>query len=119
MSSKPVCGALAAVARCLVVCPLLIAGGCASQSEYRQANYYAGAPRPAAAPARPAAEMEDDGRPGQIPPRPEQRRVADDPTQPWSPNYGGPAAKPVRAQEPQPAVLPAGPRRVALAVDPR
>ncbi|MFZ8452973.1 hypothetical protein ACO1MT_15845, partial [Staphylococcus aureus] len=34
---------------------------------------------------------EDDGLPAQVPPRLSARSFPDDPTQPWSPNYGGPA----------------------------
>ena len=104
----------------VVLLPAMLAAGCAHQTPYQEPSYNAGGPRPVA--AKPVAEMEDDGRPGQLPPRTEARQVRDDPTQPWSPNYGGPAQKPLRAHAPQtpPAVQPAAmARRVALATDPR
>ena len=78
-----------------VVLPALVAGGCAEQSHYSQANWYAGGPRPQQAAAVPIpVELEDDGRPSQLPPRVQARALPDDPTQPWSPNYGGPSTQP-------------------------
>ena len=103
----------------VVLLPAMLAAGCAHQTQYQEPSYNAGGPRPVA--AKPVAEMEDDGRPGQLPPRAEARQVRDDPTQPWSPNYGGPAQKPLRAQAPQtaPVAQPVTARRVAMATDPR
>ena len=92
MSSK-VGGRFRGVALVAVV-PVILMGGCATQPQYPQANWYAGGPRPVAtAEPRPAppVEMEDDGRPAQIPPRAEARGLPDDPREPWSRNYGGPA----------------------------
>lgn len=73
--------------------PALIGGGCAQNQSYNQPNWYAGGPTPqqTAAAVPIPTEMEDDGRPAQVPPRADGRPTADDPTQPWSPNYGGPA----------------------------
>jgi hypothetical protein len=77
-----------------------VAGGCShTPSSYEQPNWYAGGPRPAPAVASVPIEMEDDGRPGQLPPRAGGGRIPDDPREPWSPNYGGPAT-PVRAPVP-------------------
>jgi hypothetical protein len=78
--------------------PALIGGGCAQNQSYNQPNWYAGGPVPqqAAAAVPIPVEMEDDGRPAQVPPRVDGRPTADDPTQPWSPNYGGPANRSVR-----------------------
>ncbi len=82
--------------------PALVGGGCAQNQAYNQSygqpNWYAGGPAPqqSAAAAPIPVEMEDDGRPAQVPPRVDGRPTADDPTQPWSPNYGGPANRPVR-----------------------
>src|SRR5690606_11993813 len=53
----------------------LLLAGCASQSDY-----YGG----------PQVAMEDDGRPAQIPPFLRAKPVVDDPTEPFSPNYGPP-----------------------------
>jgi hypothetical protein len=61
--------------------------GCAADSS---ANY-ANAPTVAAYVARaPGVEVEDDGLPSQTPPTPRIRQMPDDPTQPYSRNYGGP-----------------------------
>lgn len=92
-------------------------GGCAheAQNPYSQANWYAGGPK-TPPPAPIPVEMEDDGRPAQLPPRVATGQGPDDPSEPWSPNYGGPAARPAR-----PAVAakptPAGQQRVADASD--
>lgn len=53
----------------------VVLAGCASQSEY-----YAGA----------QVAMEDDGLPAQIPPLRRAKPERDDPTEPFSPNYGPP-----------------------------
>jgi len=54
-------------------------------------------------------EIEDDGKPAQSPPVRRMRPEEDDPTQPWSPNYGKGAsvpAAPAPAAEPTPARTP-------------
>jgi hypothetical protein len=57
--------------------------GCATQ----QPPSYAGVYQPVA--ERPwKTEVEDDGRPAQVPPVRRARPEEDDPSQPWSPNYG-------------------------------
>lgn len=93
----------------------LSVGGCAheTQHSYSQAGSYAGGPR-GQPPAPIPVEMEDDGRPAQLPPRANIANVKDDPSQPWSPNYGGPALKPVR---PAAAPVKVAPQQVATAHD--
>jgi hypothetical protein len=78
----------------------ILAGGCASSSsgpsrvagpiQSHPAHSYPGDRHvPARLPVVPAArvEIEDDGLPSQLAPR-NRKPIADDPTQPWSPNYG-------------------------------
>jgi len=61
--------------------------GCAAVGN---ANY-ADAPAVAAYVARaPGVEVEDDGLPSQTPPSTRIRQMPDDPTEPYSRNYGGP-----------------------------
>jgi hypothetical protein len=70
----------------LAVVPVLLAG-CASTSSYDRASNV-GAPRQVAA-APPPVEIEDDGLPAQTPPLLRQYRPEpDDPSEPYSPNYG-------------------------------
>ena len=119
---RPVCGLVVAT-----ILPALMAGGCAEQPQYQPVNWYAGGPPPVAVAAVPVpVEMEDDGRPAQLPPRAEARQLPDDPSEPWSPSYGGPALKRQPAAQPgqrqadgdtQPASGMA--RRVAWAGDPQ
>lgn len=77
-----------------VVCTsgaLVLLAGCAAD---KPPSYVGGssAQQFAAAQAR-KVEMEDDGQPVQSPPVRSMRAEDDDPSQPWSPNYGGPAEK--------------------------
>ena len=88
-------------ARVCVIGLGVVASGCAAN---KQPTYvggpYAGAHQ--VAPSRVnelrKVEIEDDGRPAQSPPVRKMRPEEDDPTQPWSPNYGKGAAAP--ASEP-------------------
>ena len=93
----------------------LSVGGCAHENQYpyQQAGSYAGGPR-GEPPAPIPVEMEDDGRPAQLPPRIGVANVKDDPSEPWSPNYGGPALKLVR---PVAAPVKVAPQQVATAHD--
>jgi hypothetical protein len=83
----------AGVARAAIV-PLLFAvaalgeAGCAAD----QNTYYANAPAVAAYSRQVASsvQIEDDGLPSQAPPLARIRQMPDDPTQPYSRNYGGP-----------------------------
>ena len=74
---------LSRAARCCLIGVALLLAGCASKP-------------PMASPARvntsvqtAKVEIEDDGLPAQVAPR-YRRSSPDDPSQPWSPNYGGP-----------------------------
>lgn len=61
------------------------AAGCATDNE----AYYAGSPPPAYVAQAPTVQMEADGLPVQAAPSVRIRAMPDDPTQPYSPNYGG------------------------------
>jgi hypothetical protein len=77
----------------------VVAAGCAGDNaRQRQAYAYPGmvhvAP-PAPVQPAPRAEIEDDGLPSQAPPMRKRANEPDDPTEPFSPNYG---TMPPRAQ---------------------
>lgn len=87
MSAYPT--AKPAVTRAALICGLqttlaLVIGGCAETQPY-----YAEAPAVAAYVAEAPAEVEGDGLPTQAAPPMRIRGSADDPSQPFSPNYGG------------------------------
>jgi hypothetical protein len=74
-------------ARVCVVGLAAVASGCATQ----QPPSYAGVANPHVRPVteRPwKVEIEEDGKPAQLPPVRRMRPEEDDPSQPWSPNYG-------------------------------
>jgi hypothetical protein len=114
----------AAAAPLLITTLAIFQAGCASDSNV----YYAKTPVVAAYVAKaPAAEVEADGLPTQPPPSVRIRQMPDDPSEPYSRNYGGPNpatvdAVPVETQSPVrvakaaiPADLPAGFRRQLVA----
>jgi hypothetical protein len=71
---------------CFVVLGLaLTAGGCASSAADQAVNAQGIAPIQ-------RVEMEADGLPPQVPPPVGMRRQPDDPSEPFSPNYGAPPA---------------------------
>ena len=72
-------------ARVCVFGPLVLVAGCATNKP--SYVYGSGAQQMAAAQAR-KVEMEDDGQPVQPPPARAMHPAEDDPSQPWSPNYG-------------------------------
>lgn len=81
-------------------------------------------PPPPAFPVK--RDLEDDGMEAQSPPSSHVRLMPDDPTQPWSRNYGGPraaeaiSASPVYTGEPQKAPVQgagAGPSQTVVASD--
>ena len=80
-----------------------LAGGCAARSEYSAANVGA-AERHQVAVAGPREEIEDDGLPAQRPPLLQRRRLPDDPSEPFSPNYGN--APPRQAETNRPSTIP-------------
>jgi hypothetical protein len=111
--------------RLILACllPAVIGGGCAQQNSYSQPNWYAGGPpsRQTAAAVPIPVEMEDDGRPAQLPPRVDVRAARDDPSQPWSPNYGGPARQPpppAQRVSDQAVLSNVKPRQVAFRAEP-
>lgn len=82
---------------------ILACAGCASS----QSQSHVAGPIASADPSYWRVEIEDDGIPAQLAPR-NRPPTPDDPTEPWSPNYGsgssGPAATPERTPESQPPV---------------
>ena len=83
----------------LVVVVLLC--GCASKGPVApNANLYASnvQSRYAGHSPRPFVEIEDDGREAQLPPRKRSDPLSDDPTEPFSPNYGSATPVPVPSQ---------------------
>ena len=120
-SRSPARVARAAIVPLLVAAAALGEAGCATDN----GAYNAGAPATVAY-ARPssAVEIEDDGLPSQAPPAADIRQMPDDPSQPYSRNYGGPnpasiqhkatgatASKPSPKQPAIPADLPPAFRR--------
>ena len=75
----------------VVSCVAFLTAGCAheKQNSYSENGWYAGGPRQQAAAVPVPVEMEDDGKPAQVPPPARARAERDDPREPWSPNYGG------------------------------
>jgi hypothetical protein len=80
----------------------LTVGGCASRQSDQQAPsaqaYDADAhvaDAGSADAARPKEDLEADGMPAQLPPLRRPRPIPDDPTEPWSPNYG--TVRPIRS----------------------
>lgn len=68
----------------------VLVAGCASKQASHHSGYsQMGAQRVAVVPPR--VEMEDDGLPSQTPPPRRASALPDDPREPWSRNYGGPA----------------------------
>lgn len=102
--------AVVSAARLGVVGLTLLAGGCAASdanspswvSGPLQALVQAEPPPPPKAANAIRVDIEEDGLPSQLAPR-DRQAIADDPTEPWSPNYG--AAAP-RAAVPAAAPLP-------------
>ncbi len=90
----------------------LLLAGCASQSEYHEASWYSG--------AGPQVVMEDDGLPAQTPPLRRTNTGPDDPSEPFSPNYGPPPLPGENRAPPAPALPadlpPAFRRQIATAV---
>ncbi len=91
--------------RACVIGPILLVAGCASD---HQASYVNGPGQQMAAASR-KIEIEDDGQPVQPPPARAVNPAEDDPTQPWSPNYGKGVVVP---SSPQRAPSPGLPKQV-------
>jgi hypothetical protein len=110
-------GASAAIAPALrlsILGALLACAGCASN---QSAPSGAAGPMASADPQYWRVEVEDDGVPAQLAPR-IRPSVVDDPTEPWSPNYGSRVPGPSGDSEPKPPAdavpaVPAAPSRPA------
>lgn len=91
-----------ASARALLIVAAALACGCAKNSAYTSAAD----PRVADPPYRVAGatnakpDLEGDGQEAQVPPLKKPRAEPDDPSEPYSPNYG--SQPPVRRADPQP-----------------
>lgn len=87
-SRSPAKVARAAIVPLLVAAAALLEAGCATDNN----AYNAGAPANVAyvRQASAATEMEEDGLPSQVPPSANIRQLPDDPSEPYSRNYGGP-----------------------------
>lgn len=92
--------------RWLAVAVMTVQGGLLSGCASDKASHVKGPTDQQLAQIR-KVEMEDDGQPVQSPPARAMRAEEDDPTQPWSPNYGGPA--PTRPMPAAPAATPRAP----------
>ena len=97
-------------ARACVIGPLAVVAGCATNKP----SYVAGPSQQMAAAHPPKVEMEDDGQPVQPPPARAFRPEEDDPSQPWSPNYGKGVSPAVPSRAPNPKL----PKQVDAAVTP-
>ena len=101
----------------------LASGGCSSTGRTQQQAWSAGGqPIQRIASEVSKTDLEDDGMEAQVPPSPSIRLAPDDPSEPFSPNYGHPASAPgaVPAKPAsQPQTPPAGrpPRSKFAAMD--
>ncbi len=82
----------------LAICLVVGVGACSTKPpSYSHGNPHvyswsvAGGPRTMSEPPQRVVELEDDGLPVQDAPPARIRNVPDDPSEPFSPNYGGPA----------------------------
>ena len=82
---RPFQGVRVAIAAIMVAAAALSAAGCAAD----HGGYYADA-TPTHVARGSFVEMEEDGMPSQAPPPARIRQMPDDPSQPYSRNYGGP-----------------------------
>jgi hypothetical protein len=99
-----------------VIGATLLFAGCASTHERRYAGAYQPPPQPVAERGW-TTEIEEDGKPAQVPPVRRMRPEEDDPTQPWSPNYGSRESVPPVAAPPT-APRPSWPRPIQTQADP-
>lgn len=90
----------AALARAAAAAMLAALGGCASTTHTTSTAQYSGAPVRV---AQTVTDVEDDGLPAQTPPPARAQQSPDDPSEPFSRNYGG--TNPSASNEP----LAAGP----------
>ncbi len=95
----------------------LASGGCSSTGHMHGQTWSRSTEPPAriAAEASAKTELEEDGLEAQIPPPPTIRLAPDDPSEPFSPNYGHPVGTPTVA----PATPPPPPKPRPVARPPR
>lgn len=91
-------GAKPVLTFCALAALVGLAGCSSAQSNSYTAENAAGAPPQAVAQSA-AVEVEDDGLPAQTPPSDRIRELPDDPSEPYSRNYGGVNPSSVRADE--------------------
>lgn len=94
--------------RWALVAASLALSGCATTSSHTTAYHYPGDGR-RAQPQRVAealVEVEADGLPAQTPPPSRARQLPDDPSEPWSRNYGGenPSRAPIEVRDEAPSL---------------
>lgn len=93
---------LHAAARVFVLGSMLVVGGCASQHAANEPPSRVAGPDPRLAGTTMRVEIEDDGLPAQLAPR-NRPSIPDDPSEPWSPNYGSKPAKATAEAAPAPS----------------
>jgi len=88
-SPKAGSGASCARMTLLFSCAALTLGGCSAAAPQAESGLISAlVSQPAPRPVWPTVDLEDDGREAQRPPRMRMYQREDDPTQPFSPNYG-------------------------------
>jgi hypothetical protein len=92
---------------------------CASSSTPNYAGVYQAPPAPIpqrASERQWKVEIEEDGKPAQAPPVRRMRPEEDDPSQPWSPNYGKPPSEWQRPAAPAPLPRTAWPQPIETSI---
>jgi hypothetical protein len=91
------------IARIAILGFAVAGAGCASRGQSGSGPYaQVGGPPPAQIAQQRSipVEIEDDGLPSQVPPPSGRRAITDDPSEPFSPNYGSRPASPLAAPRP-------------------
>lgn len=114
-SRSPARVARAAIVPLLVAAAAFCGAGCATDNRY--SGYNAGAPAPVAYARQAGVQMEDDGLPSQAPPSANIHRLPDDPSEPYSRNYGGPNPAASETKEPSQATARPPLNRPAIPAD--
>jgi hypothetical protein len=102
---RPSASVLPSAARTSVIGAAVLLSACASTAERRYAGAYPPPPQPVHDRGW-TTEVEEDGKPAQVPPIRRMRPEEDDPTQPWSPNYGSREPLPPTVPAPRPTTWP-------------
>jgi hypothetical protein len=99
-------------ARVSVIGLTIIVSACSTTDDRRYAGVHT---RPIAQTASDQGwktEIEEDGKPAQVPPLTRAHPIPDDPTQPWSPNYGRADGRPAQAPPLAPTAHPTWPKPI-------